>query len=271
MIKVSLNSGKEVSTLYHFTKSVALFYSICDDLRLIAGMTIEKGPGHNKSKFVSFTRNLNLYNVARPRYKCGFILDGEQLADFYKIEPISYAGYSMTNKGTSIRLTSITAYDDNTYTMYIRNIGTISISSDLFTKLANVLDNLSDELKEKKKLEISTGKRRIKGKLIVKKYFLNTPTGLVLNTNTIPELSSFVNDISATDKLYEGEERIWEYTVDIKGAIEGVIIDKQLTDTELLMIHDALQLLVNAGYDLIADENSELGFTESSSFKIIRL
>lgn len=121
MIRVSLNSAKEVSTLYHFTKTADQFYLICNQLELRAGMT-QKGPGHSKSRFVSFTRDLQLFNAARPRYKCGFIINGEQLSDYHKIEPISYAGYSMTNKGTAIRLSILTAYDDNTYTMYIRKI-----------------------------------------------------------------------------------------------------------------------------------------------------
>lgn len=271
MIKVTLNSAKEVSTLYHFTKTAEQFYSICDQLEIRAGITEEKGPGHTKSKFISFTRDLKLFNTTRPRYKCGFVLNGEQMSEYFRIEPISYAGYSMTNKGSSIRLSILTAYDDNTYTMYIRNIGTISISRDLFTKLANVLDNLSEEMKTKKKLEISIGKRRIKGKMIIKKYVLNSPNGLVLNTTTIPELNEFVNDIAATDKLYEGEERIWESVVYIESALQGVVIDKQLSERELLIVRDSLQLLYDQGYRLKPDEHSELGFADSAAFRIIRV
>lgn len=134
-----------------------------------------------------------------------------------------------------------------------------------------MLDNLSEEMKTKKKLEISIGKRRIKGKMIIKKYVLNSPNGLVLNTTTIPELNEFVNDIAATDKLYEGEERIWESVVYIESALQGVVIDKQLSERELLIVRDSLQLLYDQGYRLKPDEHSELGFADSAAFRIIRV
>lgn len=151
------------------------------------------------------------------------------------------------------------------------NIGTVSISRDLFIKLANILENLSDEMKQKKKLEISTGKRRIKGKLIVKKYLLNSPNGLVLNTFRIPELDTFVNDVAATDKLYEGEERIWVPSIDISAALQGVVIDKHLSAQELQVVRDGLLVLQDQNYQLKQDDNSELGFVDSPIFRIIRV
>lgn len=60
MIHISVNSGKNIDDLYHFTQTFDSFITIGDTLKIYPGSKTEPGPHHSRSAFVALTRNKNL-------------------------------------------------------------------------------------------------------------------------------------------------------------------------------------------------------------------
>lgn len=273
MIKLPLNSGKNVGPYYHFTKSAENFYLICDDLTLRAGRKEERGPEHSsKEPFVSITRDKNLDRHTGDRYFGGFILSGSVLSDNYKMEPISYAQYQMTNRGVDLRLLTLTRYQNGICKISFVGMNSSEISEKTFQKIANVLENLPEDVKSKKHLtKRGPGTRKVSGvgAPIDIQYKINTKHGLILNTNSIPELNQIVSDIGNIPRVSESEERIWRMAVNIKLAIRGVILPKSISGTDLPFVQKGMKRLYEQGIAIVPDD-SDIGYSGTDAFRIER-
>ena len=267
MIKVQLNAGKNIDDMYHFTKTFENFVSICDSLKIYPGAKTEPGPAHKKSDFVCVTRDKNLMQNNGQRYVAGFILDGDKLTDLHELEPISYIGYNLNNNTVSIRVRSVTSYDDGTYTMYIQPFGSLKISEKVYNIITSILEKLPEETKQLKKIMVSTGKRKINGHTIVQKYTVNVPSGVTINAKRYPELTEVVRELAMNENTNEHEERVWNKPINIKQGLKGVILRKSAVTNNLALIRTGLDCLVQHGFK-IATDDSELGYADSASFRI---
>lgn len=268
MIHISVNSGKNIDDLYHFTKTFESFIAICDSLVINPGSTTEAGPRHTKSDFISFTRDKNMILHNGNRYVAGFILNGDLLTDQNNTEPISYIGYNLNNNTNAIRLRTITSYDDGTYTMYIQPFGSLNISKKVYTVLANILDSLPESTKQDKHMEISTGKRRVNGHMIVQKYHIKSPNGVSINVKHYPELAEIIREITVNERVNENEERIWNRDINIKRALKGVYIRKDQLQANMDWVRIGLDDLVQNGFKLKPADN-EIGYEDSPAFRIL--
>lgn len=270
MIKVQLNSGKNIDDVYHFTKTFESFISICDSLKIYPGSKIEAGPAHKISDFVCLTRDKHLMQHNGSKYVAGFILDGDILTDIHKTEPMSYVGYNLGNSSNAIRIRTLTSYDDGTYTMYMQPFGSLKISEKAYNILANILENLPNDIKQLKNLTVSTGKRKVQGHKIVQKYTINTQYGVNLSVKQYPELTEIVRELATKESTNEYEERVWNRPIDIKHSLKGIILRKTYIADNATLIKLGLDNLVNRGFD-VAASNTEIGYEDSNSFRIIMM
>lgn len=94
----TLEEGKQVGRLYHFTSYIGLRKIINSDLKL-------KGEFGN-SNSVSFTRNKNFDSLSVVTWQVRIVLDGSSLSNRYKITPHSdiknnYGRYSKKSDDTA--------------------------------------------------------------------------------------------------------------------------------------------------------------------------
>ena len=227
MIRV-LKESKQVGNISYFVDNIQPLINIIDQGRILSSRKPEYNNKLKKNmKYVSFSRSISAARQRNnARWKWGLVIDGNKLSERYSIEPYSYAGANY-NKGTTFRVKSITAYDDNTYTLSLVNWPTIQISEKVFNSIKNSIDNkMSDEMKQKKKLLVSgEGKRIVNGHKIKQKYLFNVPSGgIQLNPETFPK--EMYSQLFKTSYTNEYEERVWTSRefIDIENTIIQAIV-----------------------------------------------
>lgn len=263
MLKVMLNSGKNIDDLYHFTPRADLFYLICSDRILRAGDKEESGPTHKgKNPFISFTRSHNLHKTSHKNYRYGFIIDGQKFSDRYRLEPISYVGHQVAKGTNNFQIMRITRYQNGKCKASTKPYGTVDISEETFSKLADYIEKLPEDLKNKKKLSHKEGGTRNVsgvGAPIAEQYAVGTPNGISIKTKNIPEAANLGSILSQNENIDESEERVWNDKVSIDNCLKGVIIANDLTDSERYFIQEGLQFLYEAGYAIKPSQHA-IGF-----------
>lgn len=265
MIKLNLNSGKNIDDMYHFTRTAGNFCLICSDHTLRAGEKEERGPAHEEEMepFISVTRDKHLITTSGRKYRFGFILDGRKLSDNYKLEPISYPRYQMDVSNTSaIQLTSITRYKNGICKAYVKQYGSITISQETFEELVKYIEKQPEAELKKARLKINQdGKRKVSGigAPIDLQYKFLTEYGIRISSKNFPEMAPTTSDLSHNTRVNEFEERIWGEKVDIKGCLKGVIISTKLDDNDTYFMQKGLEFLYKAGF-AIKPSQHDIGF-----------
>lgn len=263
MIKLVLNSGKNIDDLYHFTAKAGLFFLVCSDQTLRAGVKEESGPAHQgKNPFVAFTRDKNLPSKLHRDYRFGFIIDGNKLSDRYKLESISYIGHQMTKTNSDVMISRLTRYQNGHCTVATNIYGTVDIDRKTFDELAKYIENLPEDIKTKKKLthrEGGTRKVRGVGAPIAEQYAVGTKHGIVFTATRFPEITSTGSALASNPEVNEYEERVWRDKVDIGRCLKGVIIASDLNEHELYFVREGLEYLYKAGFAIKPSQN-DIGF-----------
>lgn len=250
-----LMESKQVGNLSYYVSNINTLVQIIKQGEIWTSKNQEYNTKlKKKMNFVSTSRDM----IAAPkrnnkRWKYGIIIDGDFLSNKYHIEPFSFAGNALQYSTASFRVKELRAYDNGTYKLSMVNWPTIQISKSVFDSIKNSIENMPEELKTKKKLQVTdAGKRMIGGVKLVKKYLFNVPTGGLLLTKDI--LKDISSEFTKGEGVNEREERIWSDTdvININGCIVGVLLPKQ----DMLLIQDGskplnedLTLLKNIIYD----------------------
>ena len=218
-------------------KVVASMGHLRDLPKSTLGIDIEKDFGmEKKMNFVSTSRDM----FAAPkrnntRWKYGIVIDGDSLSNRYSIEPFSFAGNALQYSTSSFRVKELRAYENGVYKLSMVNWPTIQISKNVFDSIRNSIENMPEEMKQKKKLQvIDGGKRVVGGTKLLKKYLFNVPSGGIMLTPDI--LKGISSEFTKSSNINEMEERIWSDTdsININGCILGVSIPKQ----DVILMHD---------------------------------
>ena len=232
---IRLVEEKQVGIVSYFVDKPYVLDTILTTDQILRSRKPEYNPNTKRNQhYVSLSRNLlSASSRNSTRWKYGIIIDGTKLSNRYNIEPHSYVG-STTIK-SSVRVKYITHYDDDTYVLNLVNFPTLQISRRTYEKIKEEIENLPDDVKQLKKLQYqSAGKRRVGGRLILEKYLFNVPQGgLTITDKDYPEL---VSQLQKESSINETEERIWlnspGYFINIKGCIKGVILPKDVPDSD---------------------------------------
>lgn len=224
-----IQGGKQVGPVYYMVKDVAVLAAIVQQGVIRTSLKAEpQSNGGKKFHYVSFMRDLTKADRNPNRWVYGVQLDGDKLSDRYKINPYSYAGNAI--KGTQYKLKTLVRYTDDTCTMSLVNWPTIEIPLEVFEQLEKIIAEDRQGINELKKLEVTSGKRPYKGKLIKVRYNYNVPSGgITLSSSTLP--ADVVSYLLKHTNLNETEERIWilddnvKY-INISGCITGYIAPK---------------------------------------------
>ncbi len=256
-MKVKVLASKQVGDVSYLVGDLEILYNIVEDEVILGSKKPEKNPRTGKPEnYVSLSRNYTSAALRNnSRWKYGVLLDGDKLSDHYHIEPISYAGAVSKN----LRLKTLTKYDDGECYAYFLNYGgSTRIPPYVYKQIEQTILNLSDEIKEHKKLVIQDGgKRRTRGRLIEKKYTFQVPNGLNINPKI---LDGGFTDLLKHTELNETEERIWlgsKTHISIHNCIVGLVLPKstanQLDDPEgtLAMITEVMDKRNPGGWDLV--------------------
>lgn len=234
-MKLTITEGKQVGDVSYMVATIETLVNIIEDKKILRSRLSELNPNTRKKQFyLSLSRNLTSAGIRNPkRWKFGVILDGDKLSDKYSITPVSYAGIQMSY--SDLRVKYIVAYDNDTYALNLVNWATIPINKSLWDSITAEIENMPEELKNKKNLiHTGAGSKTINGRKIKEKYLFNVKTGgLKLNYKKYPEICT---ELSKNENVNETEERIWIPTdklfIDVKGCIKGVIIPRTMTSEE---------------------------------------
>lgn len=227
-MKFKLIEGKQVGNLIYMVKDLNTLNAIITEQELIGSILPEMNP-YTKTKqnnYVCFSRSKNPAARNINRWKYGIILDGDKLSDRYSFKPIDYLNASKSN----LRVKTLKAYDNDTYTVEIANRGTISITKDIFKIIEQEILNAADDFNKEHKLEIRTGARKFKGRMALRVYDYRVPHGGIhLETIDNSSLQNFIRDF-----YDETEERVWlkpptdisacVSRMNIKGSIIGLYL-----------------------------------------------
>lgn len=232
-----MNEGKQVGDLYYMVSNMITLQAIIEQEQIMPSSKAERNPynGKKSSSYVCLSRSKDAALRNKSRWKYGLILDGTKLSDKYSIRPYSYTG----SNNTKTIIKTLTEYDNNTYTVYIVNWGSIDIPKETYDDLRAIILNQSDEFNNSHKLMHKIGSKRQLGRLIINQYDYRVPHGgPIINIDKIPSLANIFRQRS-----YEAEERIWVdngNTVNISGCIKGIYIPN---NTE---IQDSLNELIDS-------------------------
>ena len=249
-MKLIITEGKQVGEVSYMVSSLETLINILSDEKILRSRLAELNPDtHKKQYYLSLSRNLtSAGNRNSKRWRFGVILDGDKLSDHYSITPVSYSGIQMTY--SDLRVKWIAAYDNDTYALNLVNWTTIPISKNLYNLITAEIDNMPEDLKQKKKLQHSgVGRNVVNGRKLKEKYLFNVKTGgLKLNYKKYPEICVL---LSKNENVNETEERIWIPTdkpfISIHNCIKGVIIPKTLTTEEKEEYLELEQILKTRG------------------------
>lgn len=249
-MKITITEGKQVGDVSYMVATLETLVNIVTDEKILRSRLAELNPDTKKKQYyLSLSRNLTSAGIRNPkRWKFGVILDGDKLSDNYSITPVSYAGIQMSY--SDLRVKWIAAYDNGTYALNLVNWATIPISKNLYDLIVTEINNMPEELKQKKKLMYSgEGRNVVNGRKLKEKYLFNVKTGgLKLTYKKYPEICT---TLSKNENVNETEERIWIPTdrpfIDIHNCIKGVIIPRTLTPSEQEEYLELEQILNSRG------------------------
>lgn len=226
---MKIQGGKQVGPIYYMVKDIPVLCSIVSQQVIRTSLKAEpQSKGGSKFYYVSFMRDLTKADRNPGRWVYGVQIDGDKLSDRYSINPFSYAGTA--TKTGFYRVKTLISYDNNTYSLSLVNWPTIEIPKIVFDELEQLIVSDSQGINDKKKLEVSTGKRPYLGKTIVTRYNYNVPSGgITLKEGLVPE--NVLSYLMKHTSLNETEERIWVLKDDVKfinirGCITGYIAPK---------------------------------------------
>ena len=228
--------SKQVGPVSYMCPSLLVLETILTDMEILRSRKTERNPDNGKPQYyVSLSRNLTSAAMRNnDRWRFGVILDGDKLSSRYHISPISYTG--VQTKYSDLRVKAMMAYDDGTYALTLVKWPTVPITKSIYESIKRaILEDMDDELKEKKKLiHTGAGKVRRNGKLLVEKFLFNVPSGgLRITQKTYPELCS---KLAKSESMNETEERIWladsRLFINISKCVTGIILPKQMTPEE---------------------------------------
>ena len=237
-----LIESKQVGNLSYYVSDMITLVQIIKQGEIWTSKNKEYNTKQKKKmNFVSTSRNM----FAAPkrnskRWKYGVLIDGDFLSNKYHIEPYSFAGNALQYSSSSFRVKGLMAYEDGTYKLSMVNWPTIPITKNVFDTISNSIENMPEEMKQKKKLQvIDGGKRTIGGTRLLKKYLFNVPNGGVTITSDL--MKDIGAEFTKSENMNEMEERIWSdvESIDINGCILGVLIPKQ----DSMSMHDGTEEL----------------------------
>lgn len=226
-----ITAAKQIGDLSYFCKHFTTLCNIVEDERISSGSSMEYNPRtKKKSKYVSMSRHMTAATLRNnKRWKYGVIVDGTKLSNRYHIEPFSFTGASI--RKSTLRVKGITKYDDGSCTLSLVNWPTMDTSSKVFDYFENLILDQPESFNDSHKLVIQTqGKRRVKGRLIERKYVYNVIHGdggkLISSFESLPDYVKYL--LLKGSKTNEYEERLWTSSafIDISGCIKGIIIPK---------------------------------------------
>lgn len=226
---MNIIAGKQVGPIYYMVNNVEVLALIVKQNAIRTSLKAEpQSKGGNKYHYVSFMRDLTKVNRNPNRWIYGVRIDGDKLSDRYSINPYSYASVAM--KGNFYRVKTLTAYDNETYTLSVVNWPTMVITKEIFNTIQEMILSDSQNLNKIKQLQIKEGSRKYRGKQIVIQYNYNVKSGgIVLNETTLP--ASILSYLLKHSNMNETEERIWIVDdatkfINISGCITGYIAPK---------------------------------------------
>lgn len=232
-----LIESKQVGNLSYYVSNINTLVQIIEQGEIWTSKSKEYNSRlKKKMNFVSTSRDM----FAAPkrnntRWKYGIVIDGDSLSNRYSIEPFSFAGNALQYSTSSFRVKELRAYENGVYKLSMVNWPTIQISKNVFDNIRNAIENMPEEMKQKKKLQvIDGGKRVVGGTKLLKKYLFNVPSGGIMLTPDI--LKGISSEFTKSSNINEMEERIWSDTdsININGCILGVSIPKQ----DVILMHD---------------------------------
>lgn len=231
-------SAKQVGDLSYFVKDLNIFYNIILYQRIKQSNNLELNPRTGKkSYYVSLSRSMTAAAIRNnKRWKYGIVVDGNKLSNRYHIEPFSFTGSSL-NQGQQLRVKTLTSYDDGECKLTLVNWPTMTISSETYDFIKNLIESQDDEFNRSHKLVYQdAGKRKVNGHIIKEKYNYNVKhgdSGKLLSDVKLP--SEILMQLTKGENTNEYEERVWtssEY-INISGCIKGIILPKsEISDFE---------------------------------------
>ena len=240
---MNIQASKQVGPLYYMVKDIEVLKVIVLQEAIRTSIKAEPtGQGNGSKHYISFLRDLTKANRNPNRWVYGIQIDGDKLSDKYKISPYSFAGNTI--KGSYFRVKTLTKYDNGSCTLSLVNWPTLDIPEYIFKEIEDLILSDVQGVNEKKNLQVTTGSRRVKGKLIVTKYNYNTKNGGIrINSSNISDKS--LSYLLKHTSFNESEERIWVIDDSIQfirlpGLITGYIepkgdnsIEKAIQDEQI--------------------------------------
>lgn len=225
---MKIYASKQVGPIYYMVDAISVVRTIVSTELIKTSNKPEKGyAGGGSHHYVAFLRSLDKAGRNPNRWVYGVRLDGNKLSNKYKIVPYSFAGNAIKGKSHQYRVKYIAAYDNNTYTLQLVDWPVISIPRSVFEDIEDAIVSDIEGINDKKRLEITQGKRAYRGRTITCKYHYNVKTGgIALNESNVSQ--STLNYLLKHSNLNETEERIWildtnlQY-ITIKNCITGYI------------------------------------------------
>lgn len=226
---------KQVGDVSYFVATLPVLESILTDEKILHSTKQELNPNTGKKQYyISTSRSMtDAAKRNNKRWRFGIVVDGTKLSNRYSIQPYSYAGTNLDY--SDLRVKYINAYDNGTYTLNLVNLPTFEISKKVYDMIVKEIENMPEDLKNKKNLQHNIGgKKTVGGRKRTEQYLFNVKTGgLKLTYKKFPELSNIITKHTA---MNETEERIWipdnKNFIDIKSCIKAVILPKKLTEDE---------------------------------------
>ena len=221
---MKIYASKNYPTLSYMVSNQDILYKILST-QTIATSPDETNKNSNQ-RHVCLSRDLT--SAAKrnsTRWKYGILLDGSKLTDRYKISPYSYANVEFNSSRKSLVVKTLTLYDTGECTLTLLNHPTKQIPKRLYDEIREMIITDSQGLNDVKHLVVSTGTRRVNGRMIVEKFLYNVPTGGIrLSSKTLSESGQML--LTKHTNLNETEERLYteSYIIDISGCIDGIII-----------------------------------------------
>jgi 8-oxo-dGTP pyrophosphatase MutT (NUDIX family) len=196
---ITLTEGKQLGYVsYAVRKSaVAQGHPISSLLKIMESGYIKASTEEDGSKYVSLSRDLLGHLGAGSDWKCGLVLDGDKLANRYKVKPVDYNSMVYFGEGSSAKqlmLRQIAKYqaldeqgqvtDRTFYTVSMQGCGFVTtISKDTYEVLKTLMEAHNSQLAVS---DTGRAKPENKGKTNkeLKKYFDIKHTGALPRSNT---------------------------------------------------------------------------------------
>jgi hypothetical protein len=252
-MKRAILSGKQLGDVVYMCESLFAVRNILKSGEIKMTSKKEKSLRTGKPEyFTSLTRNFKSLVSQNPtRWRDGIILDGNKLSDTYAVDSINFAGYNMLHQESprtgNFKIRQITRWPSRCTIHLVGWSNEMSVSLDSYLDIRHVcLDELSEADKERCRMELSEGKRRVHGEKFIERIKFNTPGGSpanifkLLRHTTNSEISQLVNqfeerihgpksksEASAPRFMSRNVESIPGPVVHIDRCVKGLVINSE--------------------------------------------